>query len=101
MCTTFFFFFKFFFARTAEEITHFIMEIDRVGGFLQSHGSDFQKVYFFSKNMHVFVENIHLQNNNKVDCKNFEEHSCLCFPTHVYWVNAKFRNKKVILLQIK
>ena len=31
----------FFFAQTAEEITHFITGIDRAGGFLKSHGSDF------------------------------------------------------------
>ena len=39
----YFFTFFFFFAQTAEEITHFIMGIDslRAGGFLKSHGSDF------------------------------------------------------------
>ena len=42
-----------FFARTAEEITYFIIEIDRVGGFLQSHRSDFGTVFFFCKNMCV------------------------------------------------
>ena len=41
----------------------------------------------------VFVENLHLENNNKVDCKNFEEHSRLCVPIHVYCVYATFRSK--------
>ena len=91
MCTTFFFFF--FFAQTAEEITHFITGIDRAGGFLKSHGS-FAKIC-------VFAENVHLENNNKVDCKNFEEHSRLCVPILVYCVYAKFRSKRVILLQVK
>ena len=75
MCTTFCLFF--FFARTAEEITHQVY--NRVRGFLQSQGSVFSKRIFFAK-ICVFVENVHLENNNKVDCKNFEEHSRLCFP---------------------
>ena len=44
-----------FFARTAEEITYFIIEIDRVGGFLQSHRSDFGTVFFFFAKICVFV----------------------------------------------
>ena len=35
------YFFTFFFVQSAEEITHFITAIDRAGGFLKSHGSDF------------------------------------------------------------
>ena len=76
-----YFYFFFFFAQTAEEITHFITGIDRAGGFLKSH--------------------VHLENNCKVVCKNFEEHSRLCVPIHVYCVYAKFRSKRVILLQVK
>ena len=48
MCTILFLL-LFLFAQTAEENTHFIMGIDRAGGFLKSHGSDFEKHSFLQK----------------------------------------------------
>ena len=76
-----------------------ILGIDRVGGFLQSHGSDFRKVFFFAK-ICVFVANVHQFENNKADCKNLISRRTL--PIHVYCVCAKFCSKIVLLLfQVK
>ena len=49
----------------------------------------FEKFFFLQKYVYVCVESVHLENNNKIDCKNFLKHSGLCVPIYVYCVYAR------------